>query len=130
MAGRAVMGVEADAREGELRHIGFGDDHAAGGAEPMDDGRVGYGRRCIGQNLRAGAGRLARHVEEVLDADDRTLERTQTYSCPRPRVGCLGCVTCDLRIDSEAGAGTLAFPVRYAAESFFQPVPGTARLGT
>src|SRR5712671_5344684 len=83
---------------------------------------------AIGQNLRAGAGRLARHVEEVLDADDRAVERTETYSCPRPGVDCIGCVTCDLRIDSEAGAGTLAFRIRDAAESFFQPVPGRAPL--
>src|SRR5258708_21304000 len=85
------------------------------------------GRGC-GQNLRAGAGRLARHVEEVLDADDRAVERTETYSCTRPRVGCVGCVTCDLRIDSEAGAGTLAFRIPDSAESFFQPVPGRAPL--
>src|SRR5258708_39862710 len=84
--------------------------------------------RCIGQNLRAGAGRLARHVEEVLDADDRAVERTETYSCTRPRVGCVGCVTCDLRIDSEAGAGTLARRIRDAAESFLQPGPGRAPL--
>src|SRR5258708_18014151 len=85
------------------------------------------GRGC-GQNLRAGAGRPACHVEEVLDADDRAVERTETYSCTRPRVGCIGCVTCDLRIDSEAGAGTLAFRIRDATESVLQPVPGRAPL--
>src|SRR5712672_464042 len=99
------MGVEADTREGELRHIGFGDDHAT-----------------------AGAGRLACHVEEVLDGDDRAVERTETYSCTRPGVGCVGCVTCDLRIDREAGAATLACRIRDAAESFLQPVPGRAPL--
>jgi hypothetical protein len=71
------MRVEADAAEGELDHGGLAEDDRAGAAQARDDGRVGRGRRGVAPELRAGGRRLAGDVEEVLDRDQRAVERSE-----------------------------------------------------
>ena len=59
IAGRAEMRIDADAGEGELAHVGLGDDHGAGRAQPPHHRRVGRGRRRSSASIaRAGARRL------------------------------------------------------------------------
>jgi len=69
--------VQAEAREGELRHGGLADDHRPGAAQaPHHDGVVRRGRvapRHLGPRER----RLAADVEEVLDRHHRPVERPE-----------------------------------------------------
>ena len=53
--------------------------------------RIGRGgRRFLGKDFRAGAGRLAGDVEQILDADDRAVERPERNAGARPRIGSIG----------------------------------------
>ncbi len=105
------MRIGADTGEGEFDHVGLGDDDRAGGAQTAHDRRVGRGRqRFLGEGLGTGAGRLAGHVKQILDADDGAVERPERNAERRARV-------CGIRrrprrfgIDRQARA--LSFPVR------------------
>ena len=91
IARRAEMRIGADAGKGELGHIGLGDDHRAGGAQPPHDRRIGDGRRrFLGEDFRAGAGRLAGDVEQILDADDGAVERAERHAARGARIGRIG----------------------------------------
>ena len=48
------------------------------------------GRRFLGKNFRAGAGRLAGDVEQILDADDGAVERAERGAASRPGIGGIG----------------------------------------
>src|SRR6185369_3632023 len=75
---RAVMRVHADAGERELGHVGLGDDHRAGRTQPAHYRRVVCRRLALlGEHLRAGAGDLARDVEQIFDGDDGAVERPE-----------------------------------------------------
>ena len=81
------MRVGADAGESEFDHVGLGDDHRAGGAKPAHDRCVARGGRRIGEHIGSRARRLAGDIEQVLDADDRAVERTERDAGARSRVG-------------------------------------------
>lgn len=66
---RAVMRVEAEAGEGELGHVGAAHHDEAGAAQPGDRRSVALGRGGIRQHRRAGRGRFAGKVEQVLHRD-------------------------------------------------------------
>ena len=74
---RAVVRVDADAGEGELRHVGAADERGAGPAQAGDGGRVGGGGRGVGEHGRAGGGGFAGDVEQVLDRDREAGERAR-----------------------------------------------------
>ena len=73
---------------------------------------------CIGRRrLRGGGERpgararhFARHIEQVLDADDRAVERTERHAGARAGIGGIGGRPRRLGVDGEAGAR--AFPLR------------------
>ena len=67
LAGRAVVRVDADARERELRHVGATQQGAAGGPQAGDGRAVRWRQRRIREHARAGRGGLAGDVEQVLD---------------------------------------------------------------
>jgi hypothetical protein len=71
----AVMRIVAKDGVGELGHVRLGDDHGSGGAETAHHGRIGGGRRRIGENDRARARGLTHDIEQILDADDFAVER-------------------------------------------------------
>src|SRR5262249_4071837 len=85
--------------------------------------RVACAGRCVDEHLGPRARGLAGDIEQVLDANDRSIERTESHTGTRSRVGRVGGVAGDLRINSEAGAGTLAGRVGDASESLFYPIP-------
>ena len=59
--------------EGALGHLDLPDEDRTGGLEPLDHlGVLGRGR--VTERRRAGAGRLARDVAEVLQRDDDAVE--------------------------------------------------------
>ena len=86
IAGRAEMRVGADPRKGEFHHIGLGDDHRAARAQPADHRGVGDGRRSLGQYPGTRARRLARDVEQILDADHKRRRAGPTTFAPTPSV--------------------------------------------
>ena len=116
------MRVHADAGKRELAHAGLGDDYRAGRAQPPHHRRVGFRRRRIGQDLRARARRLAGNVEQVLDADDRTVEHAERDAGLRPRIGCIRGGARRFRIDRQAGARPLAFRIGNFRERLFGAV--------
>ena len=88
IAGCAEMRIGADRAERKLGHVGLGDDHRTAGAKPPHDRSVGCGRlRFVGEDVGTGPGRLAGDVEQILDADDRSVERAERYAVLRPRIG-------------------------------------------
>src|SRR3546814_1241725 len=62
-------------------------DHRAGGAQAGDRRRFAAVRRCIAQDLRARGGYLARDVEQVLDAEDAAIQRSQRQAVPAAGIG-------------------------------------------
>jgi hypothetical protein len=58
--------IDADARVGELGHIGTPDKHRPRRTQARNDRRVGTGR-TLRQHTCAGASHVALHVEQVLD---------------------------------------------------------------
>ncbi len=71
------MRIEAEPGERELAHIGAPDDHRARPFEARDGHRVLLGGGRVGQHRRAGAGRLAFDVEQVLHRYRNARERRQ-----------------------------------------------------
>jgi hypothetical protein len=76
-ARRAEMRVQAEAGKREFAHVGAAHQHRAGPPEPRDGGRIGLrGRRAV-EHARAGAGHLARDVEQILHRHRDAGERRQ-----------------------------------------------------
>jgi len=69
------MRIDADARKGELGHVGTADDHRARRFESRDDGRVARRDRCIVARLGASQRALAGDIEEILDRNRQARER-------------------------------------------------------
>jgi hypothetical protein len=84
------MRILAENGEGELGHIGLGDGNGAGRAQPPHHRGVGFGPRRIREHLRPGAGRLAGDVEQVLDADDGAIERSERHASTCASIGSIG----------------------------------------
>ena len=108
VARRVVMRVEADAREGELAHVGLGDDDGAGRLEVGDGHGVGLGGRGVGGEGGAGPRGLALDGEEVLDRHGHAGQRRQVgadgaqpIDVPRRLQGALA-------VDGEGGARAFA----------------------
>ena len=93
------------------------------GASALAGGRVG-------EDARARARRLARDVEQVLDADDRAVERPERDAGLGARVGGVGRRARRIRIDREAGARALAVRIGDARERLFETVAGRGHVIT
>ena len=61
--GRAVMGVDAEPRERELRHVGAADGNEAGRPQSRYRGRIRSRGGGIAECDRARGGHLARDIE-------------------------------------------------------------------
>ena len=122
IARRAVVRVHADAGERELAHARLGDDDGAGRTQPPHDRCVGGCRRGVHLGARARARRLALHVEQVLDGDDRAVERPKRDAGLGTRVGGIRRGACCLRVDRQAGARPLAFRIGDGGKRLFESV--------
>jgi len=111
------MRVEANDRKSEFDHVGLGDNYRSCGAKPTHNRRIGHGGWCINEHLGTRARRLAGDIEQVLDANDGAIERTESYAGTHSRVGCVGGAVSGLRIDGKAGARTLAPRIGDASEN-------------
>ena len=103
------MGIEPQPREGELGHIGLGEDDGSGRAQSSHHRRVLRGRRRVSQEGRSGSRRFAPNVEQILDADNRSVERAEREAGFLARVGRVGTEGRGLRVDRQTGACALAF---------------------
>jgi hypothetical protein len=116
------MRVKSENRKRELAHVRLGDDHSARGAQAAHDEGVLFRGRCIDQDLRARARRLARDVEQVLDADDRPIERAETDAGARTRIRGIGRGTRRFGVDGQARALAFAARVVDADERFLETI--------
>ena len=115
------MRIGADGGKSEFHHVGLGDDHGAGAAQPRDDRGVGRrGLFFIGQDFRAGARDFAGNIEQILDGDDLAVEGPERNPVARPPVGGIGRGHRALLIKREAGAGAFAVRIGNIRERLFQ----------
>ena len=121
------MRVEPDAGEGELGHVGLGDDHGAGAAQAAHRRRIGRRRRGVHENFRAGARRLAGHVEQILDADDGAVERAEAHAGARTRVRRIRLEPGGRLVDREAGTRPLPLRIGDAGKRFFEAITDETR---
>ena len=129
IARRAEMRIGADGGIGEFGHVGLGDDHRAGGAQPAHHDGVDLGRRrLLGEDFRAGAGRLAGDIEQILDADDGAVERPLRYAVSGAGVDGIGRGARGVGIDRKAGPRPLPVRVGDAGQRLFEPIAAGERL--
>ena len=111
--------------EGELAHVGLGDDHRSAGAEPPHDcGVLCGGGRFFRQNFGSGTGRLAGDVEQVLHGNDRAVQRTERNAGPSPRVGGIGGRARGIGIHCQARANSFTGWIGDTVQGFLKSVAG------
>ena len=95
---------------------------APAGAQAPHHRRIGFGRLALlGQQLRAGARHFAGDVEQILDGDDRAVERPERNAGLGARIGGFRRGLACIAIDGEAGARALALLVIDARERGVEP---------
>jgi hypothetical protein len=116
--------------KGEFGHVGLGDDHRTGAAQPTHHQRIYRRRRAFfGQYSRARARDFACHVEQVFDAYNCTVERSQRDSDLGARIGGICRGTRGLSVDSKTGAAAFAGWISYPAECLLKSVSGPPLRG-
>ena len=91
----------------------------------LHDRRVSGGRFAfLGQHLGAGARDFAGDIKQILDADDRAVERPERNSGLRARIGGIGRGFRLLAINGQAGARALAFRIIDAGQRGLKPLAG------
>ena len=129
IARRAEMRIGADGTERELGHVGLGDDHGASRSQSAHDGSVDRGgRSLVGEDFRARPRRLAGDVEQILDADDRSVERAERYAVFGARIRRVRRRARGAGIDRQARPPALPVRIGDADERLFKPVAGGGRL--
>ena len=101
---RSVVRIEADARIGELRHIGSPDHDEAFGLEPRDGRRIRLRRRLVFQYHRPDGRHLAGNVEEILDRYRNARIARQLRLAPPQPVDIMGRLPRSLLIDAKESA--------------------------
>ena len=84
------------------------------------------GAASSAKNFGAGAGRLAGDVEQILDADDGAIERTERNAARRPRIGGVGRGARGIGIDRKTGARTLPLRIGDMRQRLFEPIAAGA----
>ena len=102
------MRIGADPAQSEFRHVGLGDDDGPGRAQPTHHWRVrSRGLGLFGENFGADTGRLSGDVEQILDADNRAIERPKRHAVGSARIGRISGGTCRASVNRKAGADPL-----------------------
>jgi hypothetical protein len=120
------MRIDAEDREGEFGHVAFGNNHAAGRAQPSHDWRIARRRWRVRKDPGPRTRRLASDIEQVLDSDNCSVERTECYASVCSSIRRIGSGASGLGIDSKAGTLTFPLGIGYASKSLFQPVTSGA----
>src|SRR6185437_6483660 len=83
----AVVGIDADARKGEFRHVGPADEYGAGALQTADySGITGRGR-SVAEGGGCRGSDLAFHIEQVFDGDRKARDRGEPARLPIDSVG-------------------------------------------
>lgn len=121
------MGIRTEAMKGEFSHVGLGDDHGTGAAQSADHQRINSRRRAFfGQYSRARARDFARHVEQVFDAYNCTVERSERDSELGACIGGVRRGARGLSVDSKSGAAAFAGWISDPGECLLKSVSGRA----
>src|SRR5215467_11733065 len=121
------MGIRTEAMKGEFAHIGLGDDHGTGTAQPANRQRIDSREPAFfGQYSRARARDLARHVKQVLDTYNCAIERSERDSKLGACIGGICSGTRGLSVDSKTGAAAFAGWISDPGECLLKSVSGRA----
>ena len=74
------MLVVTDRGEGEFGHVGLADDHRPCLPQPADDDGIAQGGCGGPEHQRAGRGRLAGDIEQILDRDNGAVEWSERHA--------------------------------------------------
>jgi hypothetical protein len=119
------MGIRTEAMKGEFGHVGLGDDQGTGAAQPAYHQRIDSRRRAFfGQYSRARARDFARHVEQVFDAYNCTVERSEGDSELGACIGGICRGTRGISVDSKTGAAAFAGWISDPGECLLKSVSG------
>ena len=119
------MRIDADAGEGEFRHVGLGDDDGARRAQALHHRRIVLSRLALlGQHFGAGARHLAGDVEQILEGHDGAVEGPERNAGACARIGGIGRGLGLLAIDGEAGARALAVRIIDARKRGLETLAG------
>ncbi|GCC45360.1 hypothetical protein chiPu_0029197, partial [Chiloscyllium punctatum] len=124
---RAEMRIDADARIGELGHVGASDHDEAGALEPRHGGRIGLRRRGILQRPGACARHLPLDVEQVLDRDGNAGKRRRRGVGLAQPVHRIGGFQRRLAIDMDEGALALACGIGDPGDALLDELAGGGR---
>jgi hypothetical protein len=105
--------------EGEFGHVGLGDDHGTGAAH-IDSRR----RAFFGQYSRARARDFARHVEQVFDAYNCTVKRSERDSELGACIGRIRGGARGLSVDGKTGAAAFAGWISDPGEGLLKSLSG------
>ncbi len=95
---RAVVWVDAYARERKLAHIGFAQHHRTCIAQTLHHGRI-VQRRCFAcTHYATGHGGFARHVDVVFEGDAHAVQRTKAAACLRLSITVLRSGVCGIGV--------------------------------
>src|SRR5262249_48787807 len=90
------------------------------------DWRIARRRWRVRKDLGPRTRRLASDIEQVLDSDNCSVERTECYASVCSSIRRIGSGPSGLGIDSKAGTLTFPLGIGYASKSLFQPVTSGA----
>ena len=93
------MRICADRGKGELGHRRLADDDRAGLAKAANDDSIALSRRSTKADRRAGNGRLAGDIEQILNREDFAVESPERHTRPAPCLSSIRSRACRFRID-------------------------------
>src|SRR5215475_6091100 len=121
------MGIRTEAMKGKFRHVGLSDDHGTGAAQSAYHQCIHSRRRAFfGQYSRARARDFTRYVEQILDAYNCTVERSERDSELGACIGGICRGTRSISVDSKTGAAAFARWISDPGECLLKSVSGGA----
>ncbi len=126
---RAVMRIDAEAGERELRHVGASHRHEAGSQHALHHRCMRGCRRRVGEHARAGRCRLAGDIEQVLQADRDAGIAARRAADTAQRIHRIGHRARLLGMHLDEGARSFAIRFRDACQTRFHQRAAGHRSG-
>ena len=115
------MRICADRGKGELGHRRLADDDGPGLPKATNDDSIALSRRRTKPDRRAGSGRLAGDIEQILDREDFAIEGSERHTRPAPCLSSIRSHARRFRIEFREDA-LLVATGRKAGEDVFEAV--------
>lgn len=119
------MRVQPEPGIGKFRHVGLGENHGSGLAQPLHDDGIRCGRLCGFQDGGAGCRGLAGDIEQILDGEQFAVEGAKRDASPAPRIGGVGCCARGFRVKP----GEYRFPGYLYSPELLRDVRGRPSWG-